>query len=485
MQTRQTDTPGLRFAALATSLVLLALAGCGGSSSAPPAPDVDTDLDGLLDSREAMLGTDPANPDTDGDTLPDGAEVDLHGTDPRNPDSDADRIWDGEEIGMYGTLPDVADSDADGISDGADPQPSTPNAVLPAREHGVFTDDAFGGSRTRLTDTRYQQNHVVYAPQSAPGAPFLIYQTYLADGDITGATDGEFDESDLPNSAIAIMNVDGSRPRLLTDLDGGMVSNNGAIDATPEPSPDGRFILFASNRHDTTGFQLRLYVMGIDGSNPVELGYSANGPAANELDGDPHWGPDDKIAFKRETLTTGARYSRVYTATIDTATMMLSDVTLRTDEPDAVLMHTPGDFDPKISPDGTLIASYRHLADPVTDPPAPGDFGDYDIWVGRFSDPAQPATASITFLDVDPATINLFPRWNLDGDRLAVWRSTPGVIADPIDIVVYDLDIQASPFSVSVNVQNNITLNAGWIETMPSWNTDPARADTLVYSASR
>ena len=79
-------------------------------------------------------------------------------------------------------------------------------------------------------------------------------------------------------------------------------------------------------------------MMGIDGSNPLPLIYSANGPTGTEIDADPHWGPDNRITFKREDLGNASRYSRVYTATIETATGTLSDVTLRTDNPDQILI---------------------------------------------------------------------------------------------------------------------------------------------------
>ncbi len=48
-------------------------------------PDGDCDDDGLLDSEEEELGTDPCGEDTDGDGIPDGTEVDL-GLDPLSPD---------------------------------------------------------------------------------------------------------------------------------------------------------------------------------------------------------------------------------------------------------------------------------------------------------------------------------------------------------------------------------------------------------------
>lgn len=50
----------------------------------------DTDRDGLPDSEELRLGTDPVTPDSDGDGFLDGSEVGL-GFDPKNP-SPADRI---------------------------------------------------------------------------------------------------------------------------------------------------------------------------------------------------------------------------------------------------------------------------------------------------------------------------------------------------------------------------------------------------------
>ncbi len=59
---------------------------------------IDTDGDGLDDIREADLGTDPKNWDTDGDDLSDGDEVIIWKTQPLNPDTDDDGFKDGEEI---------------------------------------------------------------------------------------------------------------------------------------------------------------------------------------------------------------------------------------------------------------------------------------------------------------------------------------------------------------------------------------------------
>ncbi|MCA0982908.1 thrombospondin type 3 repeat-containing protein [Halobacillus yeomjeoni] len=55
-----------------------------GAKTELPAP-VDSDGDGLSDSEEADLGTDPDKPDTDGDGYGDGEEVEAN-TDPLNPE---------------------------------------------------------------------------------------------------------------------------------------------------------------------------------------------------------------------------------------------------------------------------------------------------------------------------------------------------------------------------------------------------------------
>ncbi|MBI5221636.1 MAG: hypothetical protein HY979_02430 [Candidatus Magasanikbacteria bacterium] len=59
---------------------------------------VDSDHDGLDDVREKQLGTDPHNPDTDGDGLSDGDEVIIWKTNPLNPDTDGDGYTDGSEV---------------------------------------------------------------------------------------------------------------------------------------------------------------------------------------------------------------------------------------------------------------------------------------------------------------------------------------------------------------------------------------------------
>jgi sulfatase modifying factor 1 len=97
-------------------------------------PAGDADGDGLDDAREAALGADPNNPDSDGDGQPDGIEVDVHHTNPTNPDSDGDGVFDGEEIATRRSNPLVAD---------AAPAPAVGQQV---EVHGVVVQDVPPGT---------------------------------------------------------------------------------------------------------------------------------------------------------------------------------------------------------------------------------------------------------------------------------------------------------------------------------------------------
>ncbi|MFA5020477.1 MAG: hypothetical protein WC517_00200 [Patescibacteria group bacterium] len=59
---------------------------------------VDSDGDGLTDSEETALGTDPQKADTDSDGLTDWAEIKIYKSDPLNPDTDGDTYKDGAEV---------------------------------------------------------------------------------------------------------------------------------------------------------------------------------------------------------------------------------------------------------------------------------------------------------------------------------------------------------------------------------------------------
>ena len=76
--------------------------------------DADSDDDGLIDGWEAMWGTDPLDPNTDGDGWNDYEECIVYGTNPNDDDTDGDGRIDG--VGNE----DGSDSDGDGAINAAD-----------------------------------------------------------------------------------------------------------------------------------------------------------------------------------------------------------------------------------------------------------------------------------------------------------------------------------------------------------------------------
>jgi len=137
---------------------------------------IDSDGDGLGDSLEKQLGSDPNNRDSDGDLLMDGYEYIVHGLEPGEADSDGDGISDSVELGI-GTDPHTVDSlgldsDYDGIPDnyevlvGTDPQnPDTDkDGWYDGFEVGV-------GSNPLVNDVFIVPTTYTVSP-IAPGEPF-------------------------------------------------------------------------------------------------------------------------------------------------------------------------------------------------------------------------------------------------------------------------------------------------------------------------
>ena len=91
------------------------------------ATESDLDADNYLDAAELEIGLDPGNPDTDGDGVADGDEVNIYFTDPFNGDSDGDGASDGEELFSTMTDPLVWD-DFTATSDDAAAQETTESA---------------------------------------------------------------------------------------------------------------------------------------------------------------------------------------------------------------------------------------------------------------------------------------------------------------------------------------------------------------------
>jgi hypothetical protein len=137
-------------------------------TEAPPADTADDDGDGLTNTQEAQIGTDPANPDTDDDGISDGQEVSVIGTNPLVQDTDGDLLYDGGEL-IYTSDPLNPDTDGDGVSDGNEVYIYETNPVA-ADTDGDGTPD--GVEITNGTD-----------PRAGPGAN--------ADSDADGLTNAQ------------------------------------------------------------------------------------------------------------------------------------------------------------------------------------------------------------------------------------------------------------------------------------------------------
>jgi hypothetical protein len=182
---------------------------------------LDTDGDGLFDHfptaegethDEAYYGTDPLEPDTDGDGLEDLAEVETGCTNPvDDPDSDDDGWTDGYEVlgadpdddsDDPGTNPCNPDSDNDGLIDSVDPTPLEPGATGEfleemSRDLAAFIRDMDPGLFNGPNNNANKGRRNSLANRAADAANFI------AEADIEGA---------IEKSESLLAKIDGENP---------------------------------------------------------------------------------------------------------------------------------------------------------------------------------------------------------------------------------------------------------------------------------
>ena len=248
-----------------------------------------------------------------------------------------------------------------------------------------------------------------------------------------------------PNAAeIYLMNPDGTDPRRLTDNTDG--------DAFPKLSPDGKKILFDSNRLRAADVPCRvlltsdLFVMNTDGTEQTFL---TRGSSAT-------WSPDSKyIAFHASASGTGLPIRcdpGAPTADSDIFVANVDDLLKGVASPQNIT-NTPGyiEDDADWSPDGTKIVFTRHL---VTDNP-------------NNSATAEICVLTLETLDVGCVTQNSSeergPAWSPDGTRIVyLCRNQTNSI--------FEICVMNADGTGQTQLTNNSLLDA-----TPGWSPDGHR----------
>src|SRR5829696_1644534 len=128
------------------------------------ASETDLDADNYSDALEVEVGLDPSNPDTDGDGVADGDEVNIYGTDPLIWDSDGDGVSDGGELFDRRTDPLVWDDFAVDSPDAA-----------PEEVAAETTDDSAAlAQETTENLSATDDNASAVGPGTASAAPGLV-----------------------------------------------------------------------------------------------------------------------------------------------------------------------------------------------------------------------------------------------------------------------------------------------------------------------
>jgi len=266
----------------------------------------DTDVDELTDGEEVLRrGTDPKNPDTDGDRLKDGEEVRL-GTDPKNPDSDADTLGDADEV-QVGTNPLNPDTDGDRLIDGDEVRLST-NPLNPDTDNdrlmdgsesndcpNFFNPDTDGDAIIDGLDIDKcdPQNPSLTATVNASitPVPSTLVPTLLPTQSPTGQPTAVSTAPVLSGIIAFESNRDGQSDIYISNPATGSfnrLTSDPGVDSQPSLSSDGTRVAFTSNRTGNND----IFVMNADGSGQTNL---TNNPADDSF---PDWSPDGQwIAF--------------------------------------------------------------------------------------------------------------------------------------------------------------------------------------------
>ena len=261
---------------------------------------------------------------------------------------------------------------------------------IPAPE--IYVMDADGGNLRRLTNNPSSD----YAPSWSPDGQRIAF---------VSDRDGHVDANGWHTFEIYTMDADGHNPQNLT--------NNPFNDRDPSWSPDGKRIVFSSDRDKGRGeaaHNYDIYVMDADGGNPQNL---TNNP---QEDKEPSWSPDgERIVFR-------ARRPGHFIGE-DGITYEIYVMDANGGNEQRLTENRKNDKDPSWSPDGERIAFASDRK---------GGWENFEIYVMDADGGNEQRLTENRVFDEEPS-------WSPDGKRIVFWSNREADIENA-EIYVMDAD---------------------------------------------
>ena len=273
----------------------------------------------------------------------------------------------------------------------------------------IYVMDADGDNQRRLTNNRDSD----YAPSWSPDGKRIAF---------VSNRDGHVDVHGWRTPEIYLMDADGGNPQNLT--------NNPGRDTSPSWSPDGKRIVFQSDRDNDRDHNIEIYVMDADGSNPQRL---TNNPTEDEY---PSWSPDgERIVFSARR---DGHFRNDFGITYEIYVMNADG-----GNEQRLTENRNNDWNPSWSPDGKRIAFQSDRK---------GDVVKFDIYVMDADGGNQQKLTNHRAWDGSPS-------WSPDGERIAFWSLRDG------NSEIYVMDADGGN-------QQNLTNNPNR-DASPAWLNSP------------